>query len=71
MQVSIVTSVVQVHLLLHQGAVGVRTVLMIVLTLICIGQVLVRSITGVAQEQTNLQTQCSEVLCGQSMCELV
>lgn len=46
LQVSIVTSAVQVHLLLHRGDVGCITILLLVMGLICIGQGLVRNLTG-------------------------
>lgn len=49
LQVSIVTSAVQVHLLLYSGHVGFITILLLVVGLICIGQVLVRNVTGVTQ----------------------
>jgi hypothetical protein len=46
LQVSIVTSVLQIHFLLLTGGIGVAPVLTMVMALICFGQVFVRRITG-------------------------
>lgn len=46
LQVSIVASVLEMHNLLLTGGVGVQSVLMLVVALICFGQVFVRHITG-------------------------
>ena len=44
LQVSIVTSVLEMHNLLLTGGVGVQSVLLLVVALICFGQVFVRHI---------------------------
>lgn len=49
LQVSIVASVLEVHSLLLTESVGVQSVLLLVLALICFGQVFVRLFTGMMQ----------------------
>ena len=55
LQVSIVASVLEMHNLLLTGGVGVQSVLLLVVALICFGQVFVRKITGATPVRSELQ----------------